>query len=294
MPLDRISSGIDKCTDVSKLLVGLLETASPGAVYNAISVSSNCCQAPHRDTNNMISIPNRLVPLVMPKSGGDLWVEIRQGDELVGEVVVKEVQPGKQVAGQLYKLSPGRAVSFLPNRWHSVTPFSGSRLVLTAYAVPTMGKLTQAQESRLLQAGFPFQAVRALNSHSPHNPVQPQDPNPDILPEQKAICVRHSQGESLPSENCGSRVKEGFESEKWGDAVGKGPQGELDIHPADVIALSQIRLSAVRAADGGVKEHDPARVPGGLERLFEEATQDGGGGIQGSRCLRLRLLMRVC
>ena len=104
-PLDMeaswgVSSGIDQCTEVSKLLVGLLEAASPGAVCNTISVSSDCCQAPHRDTNNMISIPNRLVPLVMPKSGGDLWVEIWQGDELLGEVVVKEVQPGKQVAGQ--------------------------------------------------------------------------------------------------------------------------------------------------------------------------------------------------
>ena len=153
-------------------------------------------------------------------------------------------------------------MSFLPN-------------VLTAYAVPTMGKLTQAQEFQLLQAGFPFQAVRAVNSHSPQNSVQPQDPNPDILPEQKAICVRHSQGESLPSEICGSRVEKGFESENWCDAAVKGPQGELDIRPADVIALSQIRLSAVSAADGSVKDHDPARVAGGLERLFEEATQDG-------------------
>ena len=50
----------------------------------------------------------------MPKSGGDLWVEIRQVDALLGEVVVKEVQPSKQVAGQLYKLSAGRAVSFCP------------------------------------------------------------------------------------------------------------------------------------------------------------------------------------
>ena len=41
-----VSSGIDQCTEVSKLLIGLLEAASPGAVYNAISVSSDCCQAP--------------------------------------------------------------------------------------------------------------------------------------------------------------------------------------------------------------------------------------------------------
>ena len=182
-----------------------------------------------------------------------------------------------------------------------MTPFSGSRLVLTAYAVPTMGKLSQAQESQLLRAGFPSQAVRTLNSHSPPNPAQPQDPNPDILPEQKAICARHSQGESLPSESCGSRVEKGFESEdrtNWRDATVKGPQGELDIHPADVIALSQMRLSAVSAADCSVKDHDPARVPGGLERLFEEAAQDGGrwlgGGIPESLCPRLRLLMRVC
>ena len=312
-----ISSGLDQEYRIAQILCALIRAACPKAVFNAISISCNCHQAPHRDSNNMPGFPNHVVPLIMPAKGGHLWVEIKQGDLVEGEMAIKEVIPGKPIAGQVYKLTPGEDLSFFPNRWHSVTEFTGARLVIVGYSVPTLGKLTPGQISQLQRAGFSEQDVSLLNAQTLPGPVQPQLPEPvqPQLPKpwqshahdpvssasqqsgavaaQKAIHVMQSQGESMPSV-LGTVVEEGsvgvvghYKENLVGPgkvsasavrAAGYQAAGcqvlDEEVHPADVIALSEMRLSALGNCKEGQEDFDPARVPKGIAGLFEDSVSE--------------------
>ena len=305
-----ISSGLDQEYRIAQILCALIRAACPKAVFNAISISCNCRQAPHRDSNNMPGFPNHVVPLIMPAKGGHLWVEIKQGDLVQGEMVIKEVIPGKPIAGQIYKLLPGKDLSFFPNRWHSVTEFSGVRLVIVGYSVPTLGKLTSEQISQLQRAGFCEEDVSLLNAQTPPEPVQPQLPKPQQShahdpvssvsqrlgadAAQKAIHVMQSQGESMPSvlgtvDEEGSVGVVGQHKENLSgpgkvsafavraakyQAAGCQVLDEDEVHPADVIALSEMRLSALGNCNGEQEDFDPARVPKGIAGLFKDAVSE--------------------
>ena len=58
----------------------------------------------------------QIVPLKMPKQGGNLWLELKTGDTVTGSVPqVKQLQ-GKAVAGQVAPLQVGKPCMFDPKR----------------------------------------------------------------------------------------------------------------------------------------------------------------------------------
>ena len=59
-----------------------------------------------------------MLPIKVPQHGGNLWVELSQGDVVTGAVEVRQLE-GAAVAEQLHRLVPGEAVKFNPKSRHA-------------------------------------------------------------------------------------------------------------------------------------------------------------------------------
>eukprot|EP00439_Symbiodinium_sp_Y106_P050419 s505_g6.t1 len=65
---------------VTEFLVRALLELRPDAEFTSLYVSVNSQKDLHIDSNNMLGKSNYLYPVVMPRRGGDLWIELRDGD----------------------------------------------------------------------------------------------------------------------------------------------------------------------------------------------------------------------
>ncbi|CAE6966013.1 RE1 [Symbiodinium sp. CCMP2592] len=147
-------TGLLEYPEVSKMLARVVKESCPLASFTSILVSCNVSKAIHKDFNNDYQTKNYVVPLTVPESGGELWVELKEGDVVQGHIERRE-SGGKQVYGQLHSLRPGEAIEFSPARYHEVMDWTGERVVIIAYTPNCLGKLSQEDLQQLHDHDFP-------------------------------------------------------------------------------------------------------------------------------------------
>ncbi|CAE7486493.1 GIP [Symbiodinium sp. CCMP2592] len=140
----------------TKLLLKLLLDKAPDAEFAAMFVSVRNDREVHIDRNNAMGTLNYLLPIVMPKRGGDIWQELREGDVVQGKVVELDAPDGKKRFGCTYPLQEGRVFQLNPHRRHAVLPWTGERLVIVGYTPGMLRNLTASDRERLWSLGFPM------------------------------------------------------------------------------------------------------------------------------------------
>ena len=81
--------------------------------------------------------------------GGALWIEDPQG------TVHRQITPGVQLAGRVHNLRH-KALLFDPSKWHGTEPWSGKRLVVTAYTAGLWENLSEQDRIALRELCFPL------------------------------------------------------------------------------------------------------------------------------------------
>ena len=94
-----------------------------------------------------------VLPSVMPEEGGHIWVEVCDGDYVVGEIVHRTDLEGQVHVGCVHQLRRGVPFAYDPRRWHCVTEWRKRRAVLVA---SSSGSLNQEDRKKLEAAGFPI------------------------------------------------------------------------------------------------------------------------------------------
>ncbi|CAE7453194.1 TY5A [Symbiodinium sp. CCMP2592] len=140
----------------AKLLLKLLLDKAPDAEFAALFVSVRNDKEVHIDRNNAMGTLNYLLPLIMPRRGGDIWQELRDGDVVQGRVSELETPEGKKRYGCTYPLQEGRVFQLNPHRRHAVLPWTGERLVVVGYTPGMLQNLTAQDRERLWDLGFPM------------------------------------------------------------------------------------------------------------------------------------------
>ncbi|CAE7233290.1 RE1 [Symbiodinium sp. CCMP2592] len=146
-------TGLVEYPEVSRMLSRVVTETCPTASFTSILVSCNTPKSIHKDFNNDYQTQNYVIPLTEPTSGGELWVELKEGDVVCGPIDRRDCG-GKQLYGQLHSLQPGRCIEFSPARFHEVSDWEGERVVLIAYTPNCLGKLSQEDLHQLHQHGF--------------------------------------------------------------------------------------------------------------------------------------------
>ncbi|CAE7373607.1 GIP [Symbiodinium sp. CCMP2592] len=124
--------GLPDHPELGTLLAKIILEFSPEATFTSIMVSKDCDRGYHKDTNNDSSTKNYIVPIRTPERGGALWVELRPGDLLVGDILQRADRQGRVHYGQVHEMKEGRAVELDPRRAHEVLPWA-----LDSYGYPT-------------------------------------------------------------------------------------------------------------------------------------------------------------
>ena len=58
---------------LTQVLVQVVTQTQPNHPFSSISVSCNVKAKPHRDSYNSLDIPNLVIPIMRPQSGGEIW-----------------------------------------------------------------------------------------------------------------------------------------------------------------------------------------------------------------------------
>ena len=140
----------------AKILLKLMLDKAPDAEFAAIFVSVNNEREVHIDRNNAMGTLNYLLPIVMPRKGGDIWQELRNGDVVQGRVSELETPEGRKSYGCSYPLQVGHVFQLNPHRRHAVLPWKGERLVLVGYTPGMLQNLAAPDRERLWTLGFPM------------------------------------------------------------------------------------------------------------------------------------------
>ena len=159
-------------TWVADFLVKTFVTKCPDAEFTSLYVSVNSQKDLHIDSNNMMGKNNYLYPVAMPRRGGDLWVELSDGDVVRGKITAMEDGRGAPHYGCILPLEQGQITVLDPHRRHAVRPWKGLRVVLVAYTPGMIRKLQGSDREVLSRTGFPippedddiFPEVRALSA----------------------------------------------------------------------------------------------------------------------------------
>ena len=140
----------------AKILLKLLCSKAPEAEFAAIYVSVNNEREIHIDRNNAMGTLNYLLPLTMPRRGGEIWQELRNGDTVSGRVIELKSQDNKVRYGCAYPLHEGDVFHLNPHRRHAVLPSSGDRLVIVGYTPGVLHNLKGPDREQLWSLGFPM------------------------------------------------------------------------------------------------------------------------------------------
>ncbi|CAE7266254.1 unnamed protein product [Symbiodinium sp. CCMP2456] len=138
------------------VLLKLLKDKVPDAEFASIYVSINSQREVHIDRNNAMGTINYILPLTMPRRGGEIWQELRDGDVVSGRVTELTSQDGKTRYGCAYPLQAGEIFCLNPHRRHAVLPSSGDRLVLVGYTPGMLQNLQGTDRALLWKLGFPM------------------------------------------------------------------------------------------------------------------------------------------
>ena len=143
---------------VAELFVRAIKEKCQGAEFSAVYISVNTTKEIHVDANNLIGMPNYLYPIVMPKQGGNLWIELRDGDVVKGKIVDMVDQKGIPRFGCIQPLTGGTILTFDPHRRHAVLPWKGLRIVLVGYTPGVPQNIKGPEREILATLGFPVPA----------------------------------------------------------------------------------------------------------------------------------------
>ncbi|CAE7732746.1 RE2, partial [Symbiodinium sp. CCMP2456] len=155
--------GITKATVerpwLARVLVKLLRNKIPEAEFASVFVSVKNEREVHIDRNNAMGTFNYLLPLKVPKRGGEIWQELRHGDVVSGNIVELTSQDDKSRYGCSYPLQEGQVFILNPHRRHAVLPWQGERLVLVGYTPGVLQNLARTDRETLWSLGFPLPLV---------------------------------------------------------------------------------------------------------------------------------------
>ena len=214
---------------LTKVLLRILQDKAPDAEFASIFVSVNNEREVHIDRNNAMGTLNYLLPIVMPRRGGDIWQELRNGDVVQGQVTELETPEGRKRYGCVYPLHEGQVFQLNPHRRHAVLPWSGERLVLVGYTPGMLQNLTVTDRERLWSLGFPMPlfdeltgAVVNINAFSVQTikPIVRLDDERDVLEDWHLIV-----GESLHDAVRGAQSSNSSSIETSEDDVLRGELG---------------------------------------------------------------------
>ena len=148
----------------------------PEVEFSAIYVSVNANKEVHADYNNLNGTFNHLLPIVLPKRGGDLWMELSDGDVVRGKVSEMVDHKGGSHFGCVIPLKEGYVTTFNPQKRHAVTKWKGLRITLIAYTPGVPQNLKGPEREVLSALGFPVpvevlevppaMAIRSLSVHA--------------------------------------------------------------------------------------------------------------------------------
>ena len=141
---------------LTELMVQVLSAVAPGAEYTSLWLSNSTVQPVHVDSQNLQGSTNVVLPVKLPRVGGELWVELQPGD--VPSSVVEERVDGKghRFLGVTHQLQKGKPFFLDPRRRHATAPWEGERVVLVAYTVNTLGTVPESDLQALESLGFPL------------------------------------------------------------------------------------------------------------------------------------------
>ncbi|CAE7767389.1 ycf43, partial [Symbiodinium sp. CCMP2456] len=163
-------SGVEDFPDLTKVLTRIVQEIDPEATFTSVMVSHNTPKVMHKDFNNDYATKNVVVPVRCPEQGGELWVELKPGDTVQGEI--EQRGNGKQLFyGQMLPLAPGESIKFGPQRYHETSPWKGRRAVIIGYTPNCLGKLGQSDLEALHDHGFPvpLSQLPEYNGDLPHD-----------------------------------------------------------------------------------------------------------------------------
>ncbi|OLP84290.1 Copia protein [Symbiodinium microadriaticum] len=150
---------------LTRLINAFLRKLFPTGTWTSIIINDNITFVPHRDSYNMPDSDNFLVCVSskeeMP-SGGRLWIEDSQGQEL------RQVRPNHELLGKLVEIR-GKGFRFSPRCWHGTEAWEGRRVVLNGHSTAGARKLSQSELSQLVDMGFPLPLE--LSWHANFQPI---------------------------------------------------------------------------------------------------------------------------
>ena len=141
---------------LAKILNRCFREKVPDAEYAAVFVSTNNEREVHIDRNNAVGMVNHILPISMPRRGGELWMELRDGDVVSGKVIELTSKDGRTRYGCAYTLQEGRVFSFDPHRRHAVLPWTGERIAIIGYTPGLFASLQRTDRELLRELQFPL------------------------------------------------------------------------------------------------------------------------------------------
>ena len=148
--------GTEKYPWLSRLMVRCFTELDDDITFTAVYMSIDTERDVHVDRHNQSGSMNYIIPVVVPRSGGGLWVELERDDQVLGPVTTKMDASGKQRFGTTRPLERGRMMRFDARRLHATEPWCGRRVVLIAYTPALVHKLNPQDVIKMTRLGFPI------------------------------------------------------------------------------------------------------------------------------------------
>ena len=162
---------------LTQIISRVISQTQPEHPFTSVSISCNVKAKPHRDSYNSLGIPNLVIPLIHPQSGGEVWVASPPGPN---QRSLSMMCAGKSLQGSVRCLQDRMLLD--PHVWHATLPWSGNRLLAVGYVNKSYVKVTPEEKQWLLDHGFPLHKVPELTSDVPtssnalcaSNPLRPR------------------------------------------------------------------------------------------------------------------------
>ncbi|CAE7358608.1 unnamed protein product, partial [Symbiodinium sp. KB8] len=186
----------------AKVLNRMFKERAPDAEYAAVFVSVNNEREIHIDRNNAMRTVNYILPMRMPRRGGELWLELRHGDTVSGKMLELTTREGRTKYGCAYSLQEGRVFTFDPHRRHAILPWKGERIAVIGYTPGLLSSVQSADKEVLWDLQFPLPLDEEEESYIPEvaiNAMSVRQPVHDKGFEEEATPLKGGGGDQDPS-----------------------------------------------------------------------------------------------
>ena len=171
-----------------QVFTGLIRDACPELLFSSFTVNQNVETLPHTDSHNADWEPNCVLALSSFRKGG-IWTEVQDGTQ-------PRLHKGQRRFGEILDLQTGPKL-LDPKRLHATEGWRGTRVVLIAYTVRSLEKLSDAQRKTAEALGFklpkpvePGTETQAL-AEAPRSPSR-HTVRPAVLPSADELKSRAS------------------------------------------------------------------------------------------------------